>query len=61
MAGLDPAIHVFVVAGCQDKDTRDMANFTRDFFFCGRAVDERDVALTQGAALLRVILGCGAR
>jgi uncharacterized protein (UPF0335 family) len=24
-------------------------------------VDERDVALTQGTALLRVILGCGAR
>ncbi len=29
-------------------------------FSCGRAVDERDVALTQGAPLLRVISGCGA-
>ena len=27
----------------------------RKSFSCGRAVDERDVALTQGAALLRVI------
>jgi hypothetical protein len=27
---------------------------------CGRAVDERDVALTQAAVLLRVNSGCGA-
>jgi uncharacterized protein (UPF0335 family) len=33
----------------------------REFFSCGRAVDECDVALTQGAALLRVIPRCGAR
>jgi uncharacterized protein (UPF0335 family) len=32
----------------------------REAFSCGRAVDERDVALTQGTALLRVVLGCGA-
>jgi hypothetical protein len=30
-------------------------------FFCGRTVDERDVALTQGTALLRVIFGCASR
>jgi hypothetical protein len=30
-------------------------------FPCGRAVDERVVALTQGTPLLRVILGCASR
>src|SRR5664279_710619 len=29
-------------------------------FSCGRAVDERDVALTRAAALMRGIPGCGA-
>jgi uncharacterized protein (UPF0335 family) len=30
---------------------------TESTFSCGRAVDERDVALTQGTALLRVVFG----
>jgi uncharacterized protein (UPF0335 family) len=34
---------------------------TTSSFSCGRAVDERDAALTQGTALLRVIWECGAR
>src|SRR5260370_24186483 len=32
----------------------------RESFSCGRAVDERDVALTQGTVLWRVNPGCGA-
>jgi uncharacterized protein (UPF0335 family) len=35
-------------------------DFCCGFFSCGRAVDEREVALTQGTALWRVISGCGA-
>jgi uncharacterized protein (UPF0335 family) len=36
------------------------ASHHENAFSCGRAVDERDGALTQGAPLLRVISGCGA-
>ena len=58
MAGLvaEP-IHVFLAAtslrrGCPGKPGHDGNRMAVPS--CGRAVDERDVALTQGAAILRV-------
>ena len=70
MAGLVSAIHVFMTGDKEDMDARAFASpkglrpRRRDKpgqdgsegarISCGRAVDERDVALTQGTSIFQV-------